>query len=216
MKPGSMSEEDHYVELFGLTHFSETLKVARYYELHPSHPLHTFAVTLDSMRKLYVYITVLYPSDVDDILPAIGRRVTLLENIGEIHRLNVKFDDRFCKTRGLHYILKNFGLLRKAEYLTTRMTGSAPVDMLPKMLKALEVYIQSTSEDIATNRNINDLRCQIDHAANHGDQRRFRKLRNQIIEEVGPDRASSWEDLFEHDAKEASEGRSDCPSIPEP
>ncbi|KAM0807248.1 hypothetical protein AB5N19_07587 [Seiridium cardinale] len=137
-----MSEEDHYVELLGLTHFSETLKVARYYKLRPSHPLHTFAVTLDSMRKFYVYITVLDPSDVDDILPAVGRCVTLLENIGEIHRLHVKFDDRFCKTRGLHYILKNFGLLRKvreviftgvhpeyAEYLTTRMTGSAPVNM---------------------------------------------------------------------------------------
>ncbi|KAK9425021.1 hypothetical protein SUNI508_03161 [Seiridium unicorne] len=126
MKPDSISEEDHYIELSGLSHFAETLKVARYYQLHPSHPPHTFAMTLDSMRKLYVSITILDPSDVDDTLPAIGRCITLLKNIGENPSL----------------ARQNFGLLRKVrelnftgahpeygEHLTIRMSESAPVDM---------------------------------------------------------------------------------------
>jgi hypothetical protein len=112
-------------------------------------------------------------------------------------------------------VLQNFTLLRHvrkvildgvppvyAEYLTRKMTGSAPLDHLPTMYDALDFYAGPFEF-------CSDLLQEACHAMEESDVDRFKLVRAKVVEVVSQHMANAIDHLYDHDAQGVMNGTAD-------
>ncbi|OAA66905.1 hypothetical protein SPI_01481 [Niveomyces insectorum RCEF 264] len=164
---------------------------------------HAFAI--HHMRKFDITVEIQDEEDLWVVRPAIRKVCRVLSDIPRLDYMHIRLDgcgvldpSQFCA------VLRNFGLLRVrkvnvtgvspefAKYLVGKMTGSGPVDDLPKMFEALDVYAGHFEF-------CEHLLQQACNAMDHGNVDTFKEVRTKTVEQVTSFMTQALSHLYDHD-----------------
>jgi hypothetical protein len=166
-----------------------------------------FGLRLKDMRQFEILVEVQCEDEVWGVKSAVRAVSKVLSEFPKLDYLHISLDGCGCfDAQSVSHVLESFTLLRNvrrvvldgvppvyAQYLERKMTGSSPLDHLPKMYEALELYAGpfDCCED--------SLQEACD-AMEEDDVDRFKRVREEIITMVTERMSNARNHLFDHDA----------------
>ncbi|KAI1410566.1 hypothetical protein F5Y13DRAFT_167419 [Hypoxylon sp. FL1857] len=171
-------------------------------------------VILDSPHKhpkrFYIVVEIQIEDDVSTVRRALTKVSKTLSDFPPLHYVHIslrQYSDGSGDAQEYCAALENFTLLQNvrhvefdgvppvyAKYLTDKMTGSAPLDHLPRMYDALVTYAGHFDD-------CEDLIQEACNAMEETNVDRFKDARNEAIARVNRYMTDAFDHLFDHDAR---------------
>jgi len=165
-----------------------------------------FRRRISNLRRFDIAVEIQDEGDLWTVRLAVRMVCEVLCDLPRLNYLHIRLDGRgTIDARPFYNVLENFGLLRRvrkveftgvppayAEYLERRITGSAPLDHLPKMYEALKDYADPFDFCVGLLRQAGD-------TVEYGDVKQFKNLRAHIVDEIANYMANGTSLLYEHD-----------------
>ncbi|KAI0829522.1 hypothetical protein F5Y06DRAFT_282775 [Hypoxylon sp. FL0890] len=167
-------------------------------------------VRLEDLKRLHIEVEICREDEVFCVRSALTMLLKTLSELPNIQYVHIRLrldQDSQGDTPGLCTVLQKLTLLQRvhhvdfdgvppvyAKYLTDKMTGSAPLDHLPKMYDALALYAKHF-DDCA------ELLQEACDAIEENNVDRFKDARTKIIEWVTQHMTYAFDHLFDHDAR---------------
>lgn len=177
------------------------------------YPSHKYGFRVEVVRRLRITVEIHGEDNLWAVRSAIRKVCRVLSDIPQLDYVHLSLEGGGGTEAPEHcHVLKNFGLLRRvgkvttagvprvyAEYLRRRMTGCAPLDNLPKMYEALELYAGPFDFSAA-------LLQKAIEAVELGNVQQFKDLRARIVEQVDGHMKESVGRLYDHDGQGEDHG----------